>query len=116
VRFAGAAYLVWLGLKTDPRAVVGVDVDAPRSAARRIFPAGFWCCSPPQSAGVLRRVFIPQFMDMSRDHFSQVALLGSTFMVTGAITDSDLRAVGGARAPVLLGAADAAVVAHSGAS
>src|SRR5665647_1138358 len=32
--------------------------------------------------------FIPQFMDMSRDHFSQVALLGVTFMVTGAITDS----------------------------
>jgi threonine/homoserine/homoserine lactone efflux protein len=32
--------------------------------------------------------FIPQFMDMGKDHFSQVALLGSTFMVTGAITDS----------------------------
>jgi threonine/homoserine/homoserine lactone efflux protein len=32
--------------------------------------------------------FIPQFMDMSKDHFSQVALLGVTFMITGAITDS----------------------------
>ena len=32
--------------------------------------------------------FIPQFMDMNRDHVSQVALLGFTFMVTGAITDS----------------------------
>ena len=32
--------------------------------------------------------FIPQFMDMSKDHFSQVALLGFTFMVTGAVTDS----------------------------
>jgi threonine/homoserine/homoserine lactone efflux protein len=27
-------------------------------------------------------------MDMSKDHFSQVALLGVTFMITGAITDS----------------------------
>ena len=32
--------------------------------------------------------FIPQFMDMSRDHVSQVALLGVTFMITGAITDT----------------------------
>ena len=32
--------------------------------------------------------FIPQFMDMSRDHFSQVALLGITFMVTAGITDA----------------------------
>ena len=31
--------------------------------------------------------FIPQFMDMSKDHPSQVALLGFTFMVTGAVTD-----------------------------
>ena len=32
--------------------------------------------------------FIPQFMDMNKNHFSQVALLGVTFMITGAITDS----------------------------
>ena len=32
--------------------------------------------------------FIPQFMDMSKDRFSQVVLLGATFMVTGAITNS----------------------------
>jgi threonine/homoserine/homoserine lactone efflux protein len=32
--------------------------------------------------------FIPQFMDMNRNHVSQVALLGVTFMITGAITDS----------------------------
>jgi threonine/homoserine/homoserine lactone efflux protein len=32
--------------------------------------------------------FIPQFMDMEKDHISQVVLLGVTFMVTGAITDT----------------------------
>jgi len=32
--------------------------------------------------------FIPQFMDMNRDHFSQVALLGVTFMVIAGITDA----------------------------
>src|SRR6202011_788807 len=32
--------------------------------------------------------FIPQFVDLSKDHFSQVALLGITFMVTAGITDA----------------------------
>jgi threonine/homoserine/homoserine lactone efflux protein len=32
--------------------------------------------------------FIPQFMDMNRDHFSQVALLGVTFMAVSAATDA----------------------------
>ena len=36
--------------------------------------------------------FIPQFMDMSRDHVSQVALLGVTFMVIAAHDRCDLRA------------------------
>jgi threonine/homoserine/homoserine lactone efflux protein len=34
-------------------------------------------------------------MDMSKDHISQVALLGFTFMVTGAITDSIFALVAG---------------------
>jgi threonine/homoserine/homoserine lactone efflux protein len=32
--------------------------------------------------------FIPQFVDMENDHFSQVALLGITFMATAGITDA----------------------------
>ena len=32
--------------------------------------------------------FIPQFMDMNRDHFSQVTLLGFTFMVIAGLTDA----------------------------
>ena len=32
--------------------------------------------------------FIPQFMDMSKDHVSQVALLGITFMVIAGLTDA----------------------------
>jgi threonine/homoserine/homoserine lactone efflux protein len=32
--------------------------------------------------------FIPQFVDMERDHVSQVALLGLTFMVIAGLTDA----------------------------
>jgi threonine/homoserine/homoserine lactone efflux protein len=31
--------------------------------------------------------FIPQFMDMSKDHLSQVLILGVTFMVLAGLTD-----------------------------
>jgi threonine/homoserine/homoserine lactone efflux protein len=31
--------------------------------------------------------FIPQFVDMSKDHFPQVAILGVTFMVVAGLTD-----------------------------
>ena len=31
--------------------------------------------------------FLPQFMDMNRDHIPQVALLGITFMVVSFLTD-----------------------------
>ena len=48
----------------------------------------FWCCCRNPKVLVFFGAFIPQFMDMSKDHFSQVALLGVTFMVTGAITDA----------------------------
>lgn len=39
--------------------------------------------------------FIPQFMDMNRDHVSQVALLGVTFMVIAGMTDALYAALAG---------------------
>jgi threonine/homoserine/homoserine lactone efflux protein len=32
--------------------------------------------------------FIPQFMDLNKDHVTQVALLGITFMVIAGMTDA----------------------------
>jgi threonine/homoserine/homoserine lactone efflux protein len=40
VRFAGAAYLVWLGVKLIWSPVEGVDAMRRRLAARRLLPAG----------------------------------------------------------------------------
>ena len=76
---------------------------AAAAAARRVFPAGLSGAASNPKVLVFFGAFIPQFMDMSKDHFSQVALLGITFMVTAAIDRRDLRAAGRPRAAVLLG-------------
>jgi threonine/homoserine/homoserine lactone efflux protein len=89
VRFAGAAYLVWLGIKLIRVPVEGVKADAPPPPPRGgFFLQGFLVALSNPKVLVFFGAFIPQFMDMSKDHVSQVALLGVTFMVTAGMTDA----------------------------
>ena len=98
VRFAGAAYLVWLGIKLIWTPVEGVDIDAPPPPPRGgFFLQGFLVLLSNPKVLVFFGAFIPQFMDMSQPHFPQVALLGATFMVTAVMTDA-LYAIAAGRA------------------
>jgi threonine/homoserine/homoserine lactone efflux protein len=88
VRLAGAAYLVWLGIKLIRSPVEGVGSDAPPPPPRGgFFLQGLLVSLSNPKLLVFFGAFIPQFVDMSRDHVSQVALLGVTFMVIAGITD-----------------------------
>jgi threonine/homoserine/homoserine lactone efflux protein len=88
VRFAGAAYLVWLGIKLIRTPVEGVEADAPPPPPRGgFFLQGLLVSLSNPKLLLFFGAFIPQFMDMSRDHASQVTLLGVTFMVIAGITD-----------------------------
>jgi threonine/homoserine/homoserine lactone efflux protein len=88
VRFAGAAYLVWLGIKLIRSPVEGVDADAPPPPPRGGFLLqGFVVALSNPKLLVFFGAFIPQFMDMSKDHLSQVLVLGITFMVLAGLTD-----------------------------
>jgi threonine/homoserine/homoserine lactone efflux protein len=88
VRFAGAAYLVWLGIKLIRFPVEGLRSDEPPAPPRGgFFLQGFVVLLSNPKVLVFFGAFIPQFMDMNRDHISQVALLGVTFMVIAAMTD-----------------------------
>jgi threonine/homoserine/homoserine lactone efflux protein len=88
VRFAGAAYLVWLGIKLIWSPVEGVSADAPPPPRGGFFLQGFVVLLANPKVLVFFGAFIPQFMDMSKDHVSQVALLGITFMVIAGLTDA----------------------------
>ena len=88
VRFAGAAYLVWLGIKLVRSPVEGVKADEPPPPPRGgFFLQGFLVLLSNPKVLVFFGAFIPQFMDMNRDHVSQVTLLGVTFMVIAGLTD-----------------------------
>ena len=88
VRFAGAAYLVWLGIKLIRAPVEGVSTDAPPPPPRGgVFLQGLLVSLSNPKVLVFFGAFIPQFVDMSRDHVSQVTLLGVTFMVIAGLTD-----------------------------
>ena len=88
VRFAGAAYLVWLGIKLIRSPVEGVGTgEAPPPPRGGFFLQGFLVLLSNPKVLVFFGAFIPQFMDMDKPHVPQVALLGVTFMATAAMTD-----------------------------
>ena len=90
VRLAGAAYLVWLGVRLIRAPVLGLDADAapPPPPRGGFFLQGVVVLLSNPKVLVFFGAFIPQFMDMSRDHVSQVALFGVTFMVIAGMTDA----------------------------
>lgn len=88
VRFAGAAYLVWLGIKLlrEPAMIGETGQAAPPRGG--FFLQGLLVLLSNPKVLVFFGAFIPQFVDMSGNHFTQVAILGVTFMVIAGITDA----------------------------
>ena len=89
VRLAGAAYLVWLGIKLIrfPVEDIGSESAPPPPPRGGFFLQGFVVLISNPKLLIFFGAFLPQFMDMSRDHVSQALLLGATFMVIAGFTD-----------------------------
>jgi len=89
VRLFGAAYLIWLGIKLIRFPVEGIGNEAvpPPPPRGGFFLQGLLVLVSNPKLLIFFGAFLPQFMDMNRDHASQATLLGVTFMVIAAVTD-----------------------------
>jgi threonine/homoserine/homoserine lactone efflux protein len=89
VKFAGAAYLVTLGIKAlrrPPPGVPGAAFAAPRKG--RIARDGFLVALLNPNTALFFAAFLPQFMDGASPAALQGALLGVVFVAIAAATDS----------------------------
>lgn len=90
VQLAGAAYLVFLGVRTLMRREEGAEA-APDAAhsLRRIFGQGILVNVLNPKSALFFLAFLPQFVDASRGHITaQILSLGLLFAVMGWFSDS----------------------------
>ena len=98
VKYLGAAYLIWIGVRT--LMARAPDPDAPRMAAaplRRVFRDGFVVNLFNPKTAIFFLSFLPQFVDPARGavHW-QILVLGLTFMGLGILSDGMFALVAGA--------------------
>lgn len=106
VKLLGAAYLVFLGVRT----LLGRDgaaAEAPAGSVRgrrRDFAEGIVVNVLNPKTALFFLAFLPQFVDPERGHASlQILLLGLTFMALGFVTDSVWALAAGTAGGVLRG-------------
>ncbi|MBN9487107.1 MAG: LysE family translocator [Alphaproteobacteria bacterium] len=90
VKYAGAAYLVWLGLKKIFGRVDAPEngEELPRHSHARLFRDGFIVNLLNPKTALFFFAFLPQFVDPERGHLAmQIAFLGLLFAVLGFMTD-----------------------------
>jgi threonine/homoserine/homoserine lactone efflux protein len=98
VKYAGAAYLIWLGLKKIFGRADEVDADGnlPRHSYARLFRDGFIVNLLNPKTALFFLAFLPQFVEPERGHLvTQIAFLGLLFTALGFITDGCYALVAG---------------------
>ncbi|HTP92890.1 MAG TPA: LysE family translocator [Xanthobacteraceae bacterium] len=102
VRIAGAAYLVWLGIKllrSSGSLAAPQEAPTPRVG---FFWQGFLVLMSNPKALILFGALFPQFIDPQSDYVRQVLLLGVTAMATAFVFDSLYAILAGKAAGLLL--------------
>ena len=92
VRYAGAAYLVWVGigmLRAPPPAAPRAAPDAAPLATRRIFIGAALTNALNPKVALFFLAFLPQFVDPHRGHVGlQAAVLGFVFVAIATVSDA----------------------------
>ncbi len=88
VKYAGAAYLVFLGLQTLLRSSTDSPSVHRRAAASYVFRDGFFVALLNPKTTIFFAAFLPQFMAPTASPVGQSILLGTLFVLIAAVTDS----------------------------
>lgn len=89
LKWAGGAYLVWLGVQVWRSPPIGVDLraaTAQRSGAS-LFRQGLLAAVSNPKALLFFAAFLPQFIDPARNLLLQFALMAGTFGLTEVLTE-----------------------------
>lgn len=102
VKYAGAAYLIYLGIRAlRAPAVQSTDVQAPPASVARVFRDGLVVSLLNPKTTMFFAAFLPQFMTPGHGVIAQSILLGGLFVAIAALTDSCYALAAGTLAPML---------------
>jgi threonine/homoserine/homoserine lactone efflux protein len=88
VKWVGAAYLIFVGLRTLLRRPLPVATDRAAISHRRAFTQGVVVNILNPKVALFFLSFLPQFIDPDRGSGRQALALGVMFVVIGCVTDS----------------------------
>jgi threonine/homoserine/homoserine lactone efflux protein len=100
VKYFGAAYLIYLGIRTLTR-----DSSEPQAAqarrSRHVFRDGLWVAVLNPKTTLFFAAFLPQFMEPGANPMLQGLSLGVLFVVIAAATDSVYAIMAGSIGPAI---------------
>ncbi|MFZ3324166.1 MAG: LysE family transporter [Usitatibacter sp.] len=87
VKWAGAVYLIFLGIVTwrSPPARFVEDQGDNATTVREVFMRGFWVNATNPKGMIFFAAILPQFIDVSRPQFEQYAIFAATTFVVDVI-------------------------------
>ena len=102
VKYAGALYLVYLGVQALRAAPVqGKPQYAPPAPLSRVFGDGFVVALLNPKTAIFFAAFLPQFMSTDTASLGQSIALGSIFVAIAAVTDSIYAIAAGTIGPAI---------------
>jgi homoserine/homoserine lactone efflux protein len=104
LRWAGVAYLLWLGIRQWRAAPVALeDVDPAAISTGRLFWRGFVVSATNPKTLAFYAAFLPQFLDPARPPLPQLLLLSVTFLLLASVLDGTYTLLAGRLRPWLRG-------------
>lgn len=97
VKYAGAAYLIFLGIRALRRASADTaDVNAGPGRSRHVFRDGFFVALLNPKTTLFFAAFLPQFMGIDANPMIQGVTLGMLFVAIAGVTDAIYAVTAGA--------------------